>query len=128
MMDVRPIRTEADYEWALREITAYFDNQPAVGSPEGDRFDVLSTLIGAYENRYYQIPDADPVDILHFAIESMGHTQAELGQLLGSRSRASEVLGRRRRLSLEWINKISEAWRIPLEALAKPYKLLSKAA
>jgi HTH-type transcriptional regulator / antitoxin HigA len=128
MMDVRPLHNEADYEWALREVARYFENQPRPGSPDGDRFEVLATLIAAYEQRYHSVPDVDPVDVLHFAIESMGHTKAELGELLGSVSRASEVLNRKRKLSLEWINKISEAWRIPLEALAKPYDLPQEVA
>ena len=128
MMDVRPLHSEADYEWALREIAPYFENQPQPGSPEGDRFEVLATLIEAYERRYHSVPDADPVDVLHFAIESMGHTQAELGELLGSRLHASEVLNRKRKMSLEWVNKISEVWRIPLEALAKPYELSQEVA
>jgi HTH-type transcriptional regulator/antitoxin HigA len=128
MMDIRPIRNEADYDWALREIARYFDNQPAAGSPDGDRFDVLATLIGAYEDRHHAIPDADPIDVLHFAIDNMGHSQAELGELIGSRSRASEILNRRRRLTLEWIQRISDAWHIPVETLAKPYELARKAA
>jgi HTH-type transcriptional regulator/antitoxin HigA len=128
MMDVRPLHNEADYEWALREIAPYFENQPQPGSPEGDRFEVLATLIEAYDHRYHSVPDADPVDVLHFAIESMGHTQAELGELLGSRLHASEVLNRKRKMSLEWVNKISEVWRIPLEALAKPYELSQEVA
>ncbi|GAC1335916.1 MAG: type II toxin-antitoxin system HigA family antitoxin [Beijerinckiaceae bacterium] len=128
MMDIRPIRNEADYEWALREIIPYFDNQPEAGSPNGDRFDVLATLIEAYEARHHAIPDSDPIEVLHFAIENMGHSQAELGELLGSRSRASEILHRKRRLSIEMVNKISEAWRIPVETLAKPYELARKAA
>jgi HTH-type transcriptional regulator/antitoxin HigA len=128
MMDVRPIRNETDYHWALREIAPYFDNQPELGTPEGDRFEVLATLISAYEDRVHSVPDADPIEVLHFAIESMGRTQAELAALLGSRARASEILNRKRKLSLEWINKISEAWHIPLEALARPYELRGKAA
>ncbi len=128
MMDVRPIRNEADYEWALREIAPYFDKQPEVGSPEGDRFEVLATLISEYENRHHPIPDADPVEVLHFAIESMGHTEAELAALLGSRARASDVLSRKRKLSLESINKISEAWHLPLEVLARPYELTGRVA
>jgi HTH-type transcriptional regulator / antitoxin HigA len=128
MMDVRPLHNESDYEWALREVARYFENQPRPGSPDGDRFEVLATLIAAYEHRYHSVPDVDPIDVLHFAIESMGHTQAELEELLGSVSRASEVLNRKRKLSLEWINKISEAWRIPVEALAKPYDLPQEVA
>jgi len=122
MMDVRALHTEADYEWALSEVERHFDHQPEPGSPEGDRFDVLATLIEAYENEHYPIPDAtDPVDVLHFAIEDMGRSQTELAQILGSRSRASEILARRRPLTLDMIRRISEAWLIPIDLLAKPY-------
>jgi HTH-type transcriptional regulator / antitoxin HigA len=123
MMDVRALHTEADYEWALSEVERYFDHhQPEPGSPEGDRFDVLATLIEAYENEHHPIPDAtDPVDVLHFAIEDMGRSQTELAQILGSRSRASEILARRRPLTLDMIRRISEAWLIPIDLLAKPY-------
>ena len=125
-MDIRPIRNDDDHRLALREVERLWGAQE--GTPDGDKLDVLATLIEAYENRYFPVPDADPVDILHFAIGDMGHSQAELAELLGSRPRASEVLKRKRRLTVEMIAKISEAWRIPVEALAKPYHLVNDAA
>jgi HTH-type transcriptional regulator/antitoxin HigA len=125
-MDIRPIRNGEDHSAALREVERLWG--AAEGTPEGDKLDVLATLIEAYENRSYPVPDADPVDILHFAIEDMGRSQAELAALLSSRARASEVLNRKRRLTVEMIAKISEAWRIPVEALAKPYNLATDAA
>ncbi|WP_426313860.1 helix-turn-helix domain-containing protein [Methylobacterium fujisawaense] len=128
MMDVRPLRTEADYQWAIQQIEAYFDDQPAVGSPDGDRFDVLATLIEAYENRHHSIPAADPVQILHYAIEDLGRSQTELADLLGSRSRASEILNRKRCLTIEQAHRISTAWNLPLELLAVPYRIEQNAA
>jgi len=128
MMDVRAIHSDADYDWALKEIETYFDTTPAPGSPEADRFDVLAALIKDYENRNIRIPDADPVDVLHFAIESMGLTQGELAAILGSRARASEILNRRRRLTLEMIRDISAAWHLPVEALIGAYHLNKKRA
>ena len=122
-MDVRPIRTEGDYEWALREIAPYFEEPPARGTPEGDRFDVLATLVAAYEREHHPMPDADPVEILRFAIQDMGRSQADLGKLLGSRARASEVLARKRPLTLSMIRAVSAAWNIPVEVLAQPYDL-----
>ena len=122
MMDVRPIRSEADYAWALKEVERYFDDVPAPGTPAADRFDVLSALIGRYEAERFAIPDADPVDVLAFAMDSMGKTQAELGRLI-TRSRATEVMQRRRRLTLRMIRTISEAWHIPAGALIGPYKI-----
>lgn len=117
MMDVRPIRNEADYAWALREIEPYFLKEPKVGSRAGDRFEVLATLIEAYENRTVEVPDASPLDVLRFAIESLGRTQSELADILGSKSRASEVLGGKRNLTTDMIAKISAAWHIPAGAL-----------
>lgn len=63
-MNIRPIKTDADYAWALAEVTRYFEHQPEPGSPEGDRFDVLSDLIAAYEERYFPLPDADLIEAL----------------------------------------------------------------
>lgn len=125
MMDIRAIHTDADYEWALKEVEQYFDKVPAFNTPEAARFDVLSTLIAEYEARQFDIPGADPVDVLEFAIESMGKTQAELGHLI-TRPRATEVLQRKRPLTLQMIRIISEAWHIPVAALVAPYKLRSK--
>ena len=123
MMDVRAIRNDDDLTWAWREDEAYFDREPEVGSPDAERFDVLSALIEAYENRHYPVPESDPVDILGFAIAELGHSQAELAELLGSRSRASEILGRKRGMTLEQIRVVSDAWKIPIAALAKSYPL-----
>jgi HTH-type transcriptional regulator/antitoxin HigA len=125
MMDVRPIHTEADYEWALKEVEQYFDNVPASNTPEAERFDVLSTLIEKYEADRFAIPNADPIEVLEFAMESMGKTQAELGHLI-TRSRATEIMQRKRRLTLQMIRIISEAWKIPAGALIGPYKFVGE--
>src|SRR6185437_7681079 len=104
-MDIRPIRDEADYDWALAEIAQYFENEPARGSEAGARFDVLSELIAAYENRVWPIEAPDPIQTIVAFMEARGRSQADLTALLGSKSRASEVLGKRRRLSLDMIQK-----------------------
>jgi HTH-type transcriptional regulator / antitoxin HigA len=122
-MDIRPIRDEEGLRWALAEIAPYFEREPEPGTAEADRFEILSVLIRDYESRAWPIQDADPIEILEFAIEDMGRSQAELARLLGSRSRAAEILGRKRALTLSMIHKISEAWHIPRELLARPYKL-----
>src|SRR5262245_11267090 len=122
MMDIRAIRTDADYEWALKEVEQYFDKVPASNTPEANRFDVLSTLIADYEARQFDIPDADPIEVLEFAMESMGKTQADLGHII-TRSRATEILKRKRPLTLQMIRIISEAWHVPVAALIAPYKL-----
>jgi HTH-type transcriptional regulator/antitoxin HigA len=122
MTDIRAIHNDADYKWALKEIEAYFDSTPAPDSPEADRFDVLAAVITAYEDRNIEIPNVDPVDVLHFAIESMGRTQADLATIVGSRSRASEILNRKRRLTLDMIRDISAAWHLPVNTLTGAYK------
>lgn len=122
-MDIRPIRNEADYDWALKEIEQYFDNQPEPGTPRADRFDVLATLIAAYEDREWSIAAPDPVDMIASVMEQRGLTQADLAKLIGSRSRASEILNRKRPLTMDMAYKLHEAWHIPAEALIKPYHL-----
>ncbi|ACA15674.1 conserved hypothetical protein [Methylobacterium sp. 4-46] len=123
LLDVRHIRNEDDYAWALGQVEAYFDNEPTPGTPDAERFEILSTLISAYEKDAVPVDAADPVSVLWFAIENMGRSQAELADLIGSRSRASEILNRRRRLNLEQIRAISSSWKIPIEALIGTYNL-----
>jgi HTH-type transcriptional regulator / antitoxin HigA len=123
MMDIRPIRNEADYDWALAEIEAYFDTPPTPGSPAADRFDVLAALIDAYENRVWPIESPDPVAAIKVWMDEHGLQQSDLGRLLGSRSRASEVLGRKRLITLAMAHNIHQAWKIPAEILIKPYSL-----
>ena len=121
-MDVRPLHNERDYDWAIDEVTRYFDDQPSFGTPDGDRFEILTALIRAYEEKYFEMPRVDPIDVLNFAIESMGRSQAELGNLIG-RNRASEILKRIRPLTLDMIRDISEEWNIPIELLTPRYDL-----
>ena len=123
-MDIRPIRNDEDHRAALAEIEACWGAPD--GSEEADKLDVLVTLVESYEARRWPIDSNgrfDPIDVLHYAIEELGHTQTELADLLGSRSRASEVLSRRRALTVEMIHKISEAWKIPASLLVRPYKV-----
>ena len=122
MMDVKPLHNEQDYDWAIREVTSYFEAEPAPGTADGDRFEVLSTLIKEYEDKHFATRHGDPVDVLHFAIESMGKSQAQLANLIG-RNRASEILNRIRPLTLEMIRTISKEWNIPIGALTAQYKL-----
>jgi len=122
-MDIRPIKTDVDYEWALAEVTRYFEQQPEPGSIEGDRFDVLSDLIAAYEERHFPLPDADPVEALRAFLEATGRTQQDLAALLGSAPRASEVLRRKRALTVDMIGKLNKEWGIPADVLVRPYRL-----
>jgi HTH-type transcriptional regulator/antitoxin HigA len=123
MMDVRPVRTEDDYDWALAELARYFEREPEPGSPEADRFDVLSELVAAYENRHYPVPEVDPVDVIRAVMAERGFVQADLAELFGSRSRASEVLGRKRPLTIEMIRALATAWSIPADLIIRPYPL-----
>ncbi|TGD97250.1 helix-turn-helix domain-containing protein [Methylobacterium nonmethylotrophicum] len=118
---IRPIRTDADHAEALAEIERLWGSAP--GTPEGDTLDVLATLVEDDETRNFPVEAADPVDLLHFAIEDMGRSQAELADLLGSRSRASEILNRKRHLTLDQIRAVSAAWNLPIAVLAAPYRL-----
>jgi HTH-type transcriptional regulator / antitoxin HigA len=123
-MDIKPIRTEKDHRAALAEIDAHWGAPE--GSEKGDKLDILLALVEIYEARRWPI-DADkrfdPVDVLNFAIGELGHSQAELTELLDSRSRASEILSRQRALTVDMIHKISEAWKIPADLLVRPYKI-----
>ena len=121
MENIRPIRTEDDYEWALAEVEAYFDNEPVRGTPEADRFDVLSELIAAYEAKHWPIDDLDPVEAIAYAMELKGWKQVDLAKVVGSRPRASEIMNRKRPLTLGMIQKINSELGIPADVLVKPY-------
>ncbi len=122
-MDIHPIRSEADYEAAVAEIERLWDAEP--GSDDGDKLDILATLVERYENQRWpaDLAQIDPIDVLNYLIEEGGHTQAELAELLGSRSRASEILNRKRALTVEMIHKLYTEWKVPAELLITPYRL-----
>ncbi|MBN9220469.1 MAG: XRE family transcriptional regulator [Mesorhizobium sp.] len=126
MENIRPIRTEDDYNWAIKEITRYFEHEPEIGSPDGDRFDVLAALIETYENEHYPIPAQDPVQTINSHMELFNLSRRDLSELLGSSSRASEILNRKRSLTLDMIHALSTKWRIPAETLIQPYHLANK--
>ena len=118
---IRPIRNDADYEAALREIEVYFEREPEPGSTEADRFDLLALVIEDYEERRWPIDPPDPVDAIRFSMEISGRTQADLGRLLGSRQRASDVLSRKRPLTMRMAWALNREWGIPAEALIQPH-------
>ncbi len=114
-MDIRPIRTEADHAAAVRRMEALWEAAP--GTPEDDELDVLATLVDAYERQRWPIEACSPVDAIRFSMEQNDRSQRDLAELLGSRSRASEILSGRRGLTLEQIKLLHVRWHIPLEAL-----------
>jgi HTH-type transcriptional regulator/antitoxin HigA len=120
-MEIRRVRDSATHKEALGEIERLWG--APTGSPERERLGVLADLVELYETRYFDVPRADPVEILEYAISEMGRSQKELGQILGSTSRASEIMNRKRALTIDMIDKISRAWHIPVAALASPYAL-----
>lgn len=121
---IRPIRTEADHASALAEIDALFSATPE--SQDADRLEVLSVLVAEYERTHGASISAHPIEVLKMAMKAQGRTQAELAELLGSRSRASEVLGRRRQLSGAMVEKLAQAWSIPAALLSAPYTIESR--
>jgi HTH-type transcriptional regulator/antitoxin HigA len=126
-MKWRPIKTEQEYKTALKEIEPYFDKKPKRGSEAADRFDMLALLVEDYERRQEPIEPTDPIDVIKFKMQSAGFTQSDLAQLLGSRARASEILRRKRRLSLPMIRKLVTEWHLPAETLIGPYRLVGAA-
>jgi HTH-type transcriptional regulator/antitoxin HigA len=123
MTDVRPIRNEDNYTWALAEIEQYFNSEPEPGTPDGDRFDLLALVIEDYERKHWAIEPADAPDVVAARIEDTGMKRKDLIRLLGSKSRASEFLNRQRYLTMEQVRALHGEWQIPLEVLVKPYEL-----
>lgn len=118
-MRIKPIKTEADYEAALEEIEKLF--QAAPGTPEEDRLEVLTMLVGAYEDQHYTLPPPDPVEAILYYMESRGLSPHDLEPYIGSRDRLTEVLNRARPLSLEMIRKLYAGLGIPAEVLIQSY-------
>lgn len=127
-MNIEPIRNDDDHANAMAEVERLWGS--AVGTENGDKLDILVTLIEKYEESRWPInePTWDPVDVLEYAISELGHSQAELGEILASRPRASEILKRQRGLSVEMIRSISEAWKIPSNLLIRPIREREKVA
>ncbi len=117
-MEINPVKTEADYEAVLQEIDALFDAEP--DTPEGDRLEVLLALVKAFEDKHWPLDVPDAVDAIKFRMETRGLTQSDLAKLLGSRSRASEILSRKRALTIEQAYRLHLEWNIPAESLLVP--------
>ena len=125
MMEIRPLRSEADYDAALVDIERYFENEPSLGGVDADRFDLLALVIADYEAKHWPIEPPDPVEAIKYRMSQAGYRQRDLAALLGSRSRASEILARKRPITLEMAWKLNREWGIPAEALIRPYTVNS---
>ena len=120
-MEIKPIKTETDYSEALLEVEKLMDAK--LNSPEGDKLDVLVTLIEAYEEKHHQILPSDPVEAIIHQMESQELSRKDLEPLIGSRARVSEILNKKRFLSINMIRKLQEGLGISAETLIKPYNL-----
>ena len=116
-MNIHPIRTKADYKRALREVSAYFDNEPEPGSADGDRFEILTTLVEAYEAKHFPIDAPDPIEAIRFRMEQGGLTVKDLVPSIGQPNRVYEVLNCKRGLTLEMIRNLHRNLGIPAESL-----------
>ncbi len=118
MGDLKPIKTERDHAEAMAEIEGLW-GAPA-GTPEGDRLDVLATLVDAYEAEHHPIDPPDPVDAIKFRMEQQGLSRKDLEPMIGTRTRVAEILNRRRNLSITMIRRLHEALEISADVLIRP--------
>lgn len=120
-MEIKPIKTESDYSAALLEVENLMNAK--LNTPEGDKLDVLVTLIEAYEEKYHQILPPDPIEAIIHQMESQELSRKDLEPLIGSRARVSEILNKKRSLSINMIRKLQEGLGISAETLIQPYNL-----
>ena len=118
-MNIKLIKTEKDYEQALDRLEKIFDVSP--GSPDEDKAELLSILIEKYEDEHYPIEAPDPIEAIKFRMEQMGLRKTELTEILGYKSRVSEVLSKKRKLTLKMIRNLHDKLKIPYEALMSDY-------
>lgn len=121
-MNIHPIHTDEDYRAALKNVSALFDNEPDPGTPEGDYFDIMITLIEAYEAKQFPVDLPTPIDAIKFRMEQSGLSAADLAPAIGRTNRVYEVLNGKRALTLPMIWKLHDLFGIPAESLIKPQK------
>jgi HTH-type transcriptional regulator/antitoxin HigA len=114
-MEIRPIKTEQDYNESVKRIEELWGAKR--DTPQGDEFDLLCTLVESYEMTHYPITPPDPIDAILFRMEQMGMTKTDMAQYLGSQSRVSEVLSRKRKLTLKMVKSLYKGLKIPAEIL-----------
>ena len=118
-MNLKPIRTRKDYQQALDRLEVIFDAKN--GTDQGDELEILGILIEQYENEHFPIDLPDPIEAIKFRMEQMGYTQTDLARVVGLKSRASEILNRKRKLSLDMIRQLHEKLNIPTDVLIQAY-------
>ena len=118
-MKVKPIKTKKDYALAMQRLDNIFDAKP--GTPEGDELEVLGILIEKYENDHYPIDYPDPIEAIKFRMEQLGYSQNDLAEIIGLKSRASEILNKKRKLTLEMIRQLHNQLNIPTQVLIQAY-------
>lgn len=118
-MEIKPIKTEEDYQRALDRLEIIFDSEP--GSIEGDELEILGILVDHYENEHFPIDLPDPIEAIKFRMEQLGYNQNDLAKVVGLKSRASEILNKKRKLSIEMIRHLHEKLNISAEVLIKAY-------
>lgn len=116
-MDIKPIRTEADYKAALKEVAALMESDPALGTPDGDRLDVLVTLVQAFEARHYSIDLPDPIEAIKFRMEQQDLKPKDLEPMIGRSNRVYEILNRKRPLTMTMVRKLHAGLGISAECL-----------
>ena len=119
-MNITPIRTTADYNAALKAVSVLMESDPALGTPQGDRLDVLVTLVQAYEARHYPVAAPDPIEAIKFRMEQQGLSPKDLTPMIGRLNRVYEILNRRRPLTLAMIRRLHTSLGIPAESLLRP--------
>jgi HTH-type transcriptional regulator/antitoxin HigA len=117
MMNIRPVHTEADYNATLKQISKLMAADPALGTPDGDRLDVLVTLVQAYETRHHPMDPPDPIQAIRFRMEQQGLTIKDLEPMIGRSNRVYEVLNGERRLTLNMIRRLHKGLGISAEVL-----------
>lgn len=118
-MEIKVIKTEQDYQIALRRLDEIFDSN--LDSQNADELELLSLLINKYEEEKFPIDLPDPIEAIIFRMEQLGYHQKDLALAIGLKSRASEILNRKRKLSLDMIRKLNSNWGIPTDVLIKEY-------
>lgn len=118
-MALKPIKTKKDYQAAISRLEIIFDAKP--GSKEGDELEILGLLIDKYEEEKFPVNFPDPIEAIKFRMEQMGYTQNDLAKVVGLKSRASEILSRKRKLTLEMIRSLNKTMHIPTDVLIQSY-------